>query len=663
MGIILCILLLFAAGFVLASVYYFHRTTTKARLFLVGIRSVLIAALVCALIEPVLKFERLSRTERIIPVLLDVSASMRLFHPDSTVMPFLRSLAAVTKDNAGAEVKIVPYCFGDSLRRCGPIDAVRFSDRQSILPVSFQEKSALLSPLFLIITDGNFSNASMPRELFQDRTCLYCELPPVSPQPFLTAGILSVNDHAILDSLAVAVVLVHGYCGTAGDLSITCKEKSRVLTRLTTKIKTGFFSDTMSIRLPTSVQGRFLYTVTVASVGDTLRRALYFPQTVISNRFTARIVSGAPSLDRRFLTLALQNDPQWYCVGSTAKECDALFIFDFNRAMADTIPRVTDHGIEVFLGAPACEERQTFSPTSFSLVPFQPDDSLFQQLAAADLPPPLFLYKCSAPFLSRQRPILGYIVARDKTEQDTIPFLSAGFFERHDAIAVAGHDLWRMDFLPLSITGRTETGSFLGYVTDYVKQQITVNNSRNFFVFPSAAEVYENDSILFNVLLPSDFNDIPAGSDRYGKNTGCFVQFTVDSLSRRIYATGNVPVNLKAPLGGIVALPPLAGGTYYYRCSFEAKGLVGNFADSLYVEKNREELSVAGQNTTLLDQFSFPLKKNSPQALLDAYAGAFASKRTTTFDAFEIHRSWILLSVIILLMTAEWVVRRKQELE
>jgi hypothetical protein len=462
----------------------------------------------------------------------------------------------------------------------------------------------------------------------------------------------------------VAVVRVRGYAGTGGNLALTCKEKSLIVAHRTVNLEKGFFSDTVSIRLPTSRTGRFLYTVNVASADDTLRRALYFPQTVVAGRFTARIIAGAPSLDQRFLTLALQNDPQWSINSSSSREYDALFFIDFNRAVPDTLTTVANRCIVVFLGVPPCEGKTAISPASLSLVTYQPEDSLFQQFGAMNLPPPSHLYNCPAPFLSCQRPVLGCLVPHDNTTRDTIPFLSVGTFERHDAIAIAGRDLWHMDFWPLSVAGGSETASFLQYIAAFVKQQIIFNGSRSFFTYPSAAEVYENDSLFFTVLLPSDFNET-AGNNlvRPGDNAGCTVSFTIDSLSRTVCTTGWMPVNFKAPLRGTVALPPLASGTYHYRCRIEAKGLSWNFEDSLHVDKNREELSVTGQNTAMLDQFSLPLKKNTVASVLDAYADASASKRTTVFETLEIRKSWFLLSVIILLMAVEWLARKRLELE
>jgi hypothetical protein len=395
----------------------------------------------------------------------------------------------------------------------------------------------------------------------------------------------------------------------------------------------------------------------VESIADSLRRVLYFPQTVVSGRFSARIVTGAPCLDQRFLSLALQNDRQWSVADSAARECDALFFIDYNQSMAGALKTLGKGGIVVFCGETPCggEGKTVVTPATFSLVAYQPYDSLFRQFGAVDLPPPSHVFGCPSPFLVRPRPVLGcrFDVSGRK---DTLPFLSVGTFENHGAIVIAGSELWRMDFWPLSVARQSETASFLQYAAAFVKQLLVLNCSRNFFVYPSAQEQYENDPLPFSVLLPSDFNDVPLLK-------GCSVGFTLDSLSRIVLSTGPIPVDFKEPLRGTVVLPPLRAGTYHYRCSIAAQGVKREFDDSLYVDVNREEMSVAGQNTALLDQVGLPLGANTVQSVLDAYAGASVSKQYTVIDTFEIRKSWPLLFVIILLLTIEWVVRRRQELE
>jgi hypothetical protein len=654
--------LLLFSSFALVCLYYLRNVTSrKSRIFLITLRAVLFVSLIIALTGPVLKFERFFQRKNVIPVFIDASESMRLFNPDSSVLPFLRSLKAMEKDNSSSGIKVAFYCFGDSLRPCASLEEIRFSDKQSLLPGSFPEKQARLTPLCLIVSDGHFSNASLPKGLFRDMSCLYCALPPASPRPFLSAELLSVNDHVELDSPSVASVRVYGYAATECDVQLICKEKTTVASRKSLHTRRrGIFSDTASLALPTSRLGRFLYSVTAVSVKDTLKRVLYFPQAVVSGRFSAKIISAAPSLDRRFLSLALQNDPQWNIASSTAKECDALFAIDSTGTMAYEMKSLARNGVAVFLGAASCERRTALSPVSFSVVSLQPGDSIFRQFIGMDLPPPSHLFRCSAPFLSRPRTLLGFLVPR---VNDTIPFLSVGTYERRDAIAIAAQDLWHIDFWPLSVDGLRGAAPFLQCVVSFVKQRILRNSAGDFLVYPSASELHENDSLSFNVVLPSDLADIFREEHPALESRGLSVRFSVDSLTRTVYSTDSALIDIMEFQRGTVVLPPLHSGAYRYRCNLEYHGLKREFSDSLSIDRNQEELSVPGQNTVLLDQMGLPLKTNSPKSVLEAYAAASAVKRPTVVDSLELGKSWALLSIIFALLAFEWLFRRKQGLE
>ena len=185
MEMMILLVLVLLTGLALAFVYYRHRPfgrRRRSRIVMIALRSALFLSLVIALLEPVLKFERLEQRKNVIPVLVDASGSMGLFRPDSSILPFLRSLRAAGKNDPAGGIKFVFYCFGDSLRPCVSLDSMHFSDRQSLLPGSIPDKQARLSPLCVIVSDGHFSNASLPRGLFQDMTCLYLPLPPASPR-------------------------------------------------------------------------------------------------------------------------------------------------------------------------------------------------------------------------------------------------------------------------------------------------------------------------------------------------------------------------------------------------------------------------------------------------------------------------------------------------
>jgi hypothetical protein len=660
------LIILLAAGSALACVYYFPRTSRAGRWILTGLRIGIFLALAVALVEPVFTVQRFAARQNVIPVLIDVSESMRLFRPDSSVVPFLRSLNALQKDNSQKDLRFTLLCFGDSLRPCASAESLRFSDKQSILPSSFTEKQALLAPLCLIISDGHFSNTSLPRGPYQEKTCLYYTLGPVSPRPFLSPEILSVKDHVEADSPSVAVVHLQGFSEAQGSLQLICRVKSAVMSRQTVRTGSGFFSDTAVLPLPTSRQGRFLYTITITSSDNTMHRVLYFTQTVVPGRFIARLFPGVPSIDRRFLSLALKNDRQWIVTTGAEDKCDALFILDHPGAGPDAIKALEPRGIVVFLGTPDCNGMTAVSPVSFSLVTYQAGDSLFGQFTGADLPPPSRLFRCSVPFLSHPRPLLGCRVPDEAHGtghgrlHDTIPFLSLGTFERHEAVAIAGQDLWRLDFWPLSAARQSESESFIQHVASFVKQQIVQNNTSGFLVYPSSSELFENDSVRLTLMLPSDPN---ARNFQQSGPYDPMASFIVDTLSKTVLSSGPLKIDMDDPFRGTVMLPPLSHGTYRYQCAIEFGGTRYEFHDTLHIDPNQEELSVPGQNTVLLNQIGLPLQQNSVRAVLEAYAAASTSKRDIVADTFELRKSWPLLAVILGFLTLEWLVRRRQNLE
>jgi hypothetical protein len=88
-----------------------------------------------------------------------------------------------------------------------------------------------------------------------------------------------------------------------------------------------------------------------------------------------------------------------------------------------------------------------------------------------------------------------------------------------------------------------------------------------------------------------------------------------------------------------------------------------HYSDSFYVSSNRQELSAAGQNTVLLDEFALPLPSAEPQSVLKAYTAYSAARRATITQNLEIRQGWILLSIILCLFTVEWIARRKKGLD
>jgi hypothetical protein len=665
MGTAILFICLLAAGFGFAAVFYVRRHDNRAAAIFLVLRVLLVLLLLLAFFEPVITFDRLETRPRTIPVLVDASMSMRLFYPESTVIPFVRSLDSLgSAGPAGPRFRF--YRFGDSLRACPASEVTSFSDLQSFLPVADADPVIRDAPFVLVVSDGNFSNTSLSHEALQDKACYYLELPRVSPWPYLQTEILGARESVPVDSASAVTARIRGYAPHRRSFSITCRNQGVLVSRRTIVADSGYFADTAEIRLPTGRQGRFVYTVLVENAADTLRSALYFSQSVVPQKFLAIVRSAAPLLDRRFFTMALQSDPQWRIVPHDAPHCDALFLFDYADTMAPLLRSLDSRGVAVFLGAFPCAGRQDLTPAAFSLAPSNPYDTLFARFCSMDVAPPSRIPVCRPPFLTRSRTVLSCrarVEGQSAVTADSIPFLTTGTFQGRSAVAVAGRELWRIDFLPLAVAKEGETPGFIRCATAFIKNRLVSNLRENLAAYPSAAELFEHDSIPVAVLLPADLD----AADMYGGNAGPAhvfeVRFTIDLSGKKIvdslFALAGIDPQNKAQ----VKLPPLPAGAYRFTCSAVLGGRQRSFSDSLYVGASSPELSARAQNTVLLNQFAIPLKSGNAREVLPLYGAHAVGKRATVSRYLQLRQTWILLALIIALLTAEWVVRRKKGLD
>ena len=665
MGTEILFFCLLAAGFGFAAVFYVRRRANRTAVIFLTLRVLLVLMLLLAFFEPVITFDRLGTGPRPIPVLIDASMSMRLFYPESTVLPFVRSLDSL--ENAGpSNPHFRFYRFGDSLRTCPARHITSFADLQSFLPGTDADPVIRDAPFVLVVSDGNFSNTSLSHEARQDKACYYLELPRVSPWPYLQTEILDARESVSLDSASVVTARIHGFVPRRRPLSIVCRNQGTIVSQKAIVADSGYFVDTAEIRLPTSRQGRFVYTVLVENTADTLRSALYFSQSVVPQRFLAIVQSAAPLLDRRFVTMALQSDPQWRTVPHDAPTCDALFLFDYADVMAPLFRSLDSRGVAVFLGAFPCADRQDLTPAAFSLAPANPYDTLFARFCSMDVAPPSRIPVCRPPFLAHSRTVLycrARVEGQSAVTADSLPFLTMGTFQGRAAVAVAGRELWHIDFLPLAVAKEGETPGFIRCVTTFVKNRLVSNLRENLAAYPSAAELFEHDSIPVTVLLPADLN----AADVYGGNAGPAhgfdVRFTIDLSGKKIVDSLFALAGIDPQNRAQVKLPPLAAGSYRFTCSAVLGGRQRSFSDTLYVGANSPELSARAQNTVLLNQFAIPLKSGNAREVRALYDAHSEGKRATVSRYLQLRQTWILLALIIALLTAEWVVRRKKGLD
>jgi hypothetical protein len=661
MVITIIILVLIAASFAAAARYYLKRTSVFPPSLFLTLRSAIVALLLCAFFQPMLQFTRLETKRNKIPVLVDASMSMRLFKPESTVVPFLRSLDSLKTGVSPLEYEV--FCFGDSLRKIPSSTTPRFCDLQSFLPETFTEKTIREAPFVLIVSDGNLSNLSSPKGLLHEKTCFFLPLPTVSARPFLCSELLSARECVPLDSPSIAVVRLRGFNPGPRIFQVACRTGSSQILRRNIAADSGYFSDTVSLRLPTGIPGRYVYAVSIDNAPDTLRSVLYFTQTVTPQRFRAKIVSGRPLLDRRFLSIALQADPQWLVNDPDSRRSDALFMFDYNETMTDSLTYLRPKGVAVFLGALPCSSRVEITPSSISLRATNPYDTIFSQFVNSSVAPPSQIQLCLPPFMSRNRIGLFCLVNSERNPSatpDTVPFLTTGVYKSHSAVAVSGIELWRMDFLPLSVTKESESPTFMSSLTAFIKEQILSNLQDNLAVFPGTPELYEHDSLPFTVLLPADFGSSQAFIERPAESNGCSVRFIIESGGKQVLDSVVSLSGIEQRLRSSINLPSLPAGGYSYKCVLTGGPVERFYSDSFYVVANRLEFSVQAQNTVLLGEFALPLKKASAAGVREAQSAYSLTRRATVTEYLEIRQSWLLLVAIIALLGLEWVLRRRK---
>jgi hypothetical protein len=652
------ILFLIALGLASALYYYLSpQRPIRVKIALAGLRIGVVLALLAAFFEPTLKFERLKTREDAVCVLIDASESMRLFRPESTIVPLLRAVDSAAKAGTGPTVGVRYFCFGDSLRRLPIPGPLLFTDAKSDLPGSFEEKDITDASCLLLVTDGNFTNASLPRGALQEKPCYYVTMPGVvSPRPYLGLELVSYADNVRLDSGSTAFVRLTGYRARPGMLSLTCREGARVISRRMRPVRDGgYFSDTMAVTLASPRQGRFLYQVTAETSDDSLRASLYLPLTVQRGLFKANIPETPPLLDRRFLALALTEKNEWTIAGNDEKECDALFAFSAAEGLAEGMASLQPKGIVVFFGAMPCSAAAEVSPATCVLVPKDPLDTLLSQFDIKELAPPSALVRCGFSFLKAQRTVLSFAYTTTggkKTIPDTVPFIITGRYKNHSAVVVMAHEVWRMGFLTLSLKKESETPSFMRYLAAFIQQRLRASLQQDFLCYPAAAGEY--DSCAFSLLLPSDF--LESQSER--KNQ-CSLGLRIESKGTAVFDSSYDCSSLYSSSIPQIKCGPLAHGNYFFKCTLSYGSQRREYADSLYVAKNMLELSAQGQNTALLGQFALPMNSGDPKALRDLVSSARVSKRTSVIDYVQITKTALLLSLCLLLFSLEWLVRKR----
>jgi hypothetical protein len=631
----------------------------KVPLLLWALRVAGLGMLACAFFQPSCTVRTLAIDKGSTAVLIDASKSMGLFKTDS----LLSRLAALAGSPGDAPVRF--FCFGDSLRRCDPaaVPKTGFTDKTSFFPSGLSKWRTLI-----ILSDGNWSNPSFSPAAFEGKNCYYVPLPSMSPRPFLRSACVSFQTPAIKDSASAAIIALQGFKTTGDALAIEVRRAAKPLMRRSRLIPAGYFSDTVSLRFPTEQTGRYLYGIRISNAADTVCAQMNLVGDVVPAAFTAAAVASSPSLDQRFLSLAISGDPGWKFDGGdeAARTADALFLWDWDAKARKNFSLLKPSGVAVFMGCLPCSTRYIPVSDTFSLIPARPDDSLARRIVQRKLPSPARIAASDRPCLGLTHARLECVMhgkgLRKPSEglmgRDTLPFLLDGSFGGRSCVALAARDFWHMEFLPLGVDQENENGSVLRDVVAVVREAVVNGLSRAFFAYPLASETTGYDSSAFCFVLPAGMT-APQGASAPGR-IGLFIRQNGKRILDTVFTA--VP---GAPSGvQTIRFGALDAGTYSYDATlfFDRKRLT--WADTFDVRAGDLELSIQGQNTVLLEQIAAPINANDPRAVSAAIGRDPSPERSATeAKVYQVKRSWLLWGIIVALFSLEWLLRRKHGLD
>ncbi len=633
------------------SCYTLWRSTVsiQRKLFLVVMRFLLFTLLFCAFIQPVLSINRLASYENNVSVLVDLSSSMRLFNPDSMILYFSPLPKAGEKENDRLPPRFTFFGFGDSLRPIHSLASMQFNDNNSLFPRFLNNSTLKSNNKILIISDGNWTNTISNQHALRNKECYYLPLQQRTHVSYLRTEAPNAIHSIVCDTSRTVPVLISGFTGRKDSITLTCMIKKHTLAEQKIEIDSGFFNEAHALLIPAKKSGTHLLEIS-AKLGDSLISNSHILHTISPSNFSVYFYAPSPSLDTRFLTLALSRKNQWTVIKEhnlNSKKPDILLIFDWDTQAQHLIKRFSKSSI-VFIGCLPCDNPTTHHPSG-AIPNFHSDfKHLFSNESSSDFPPLPTATTCtSAPFT-----IHRVLISYDSTEGSrTIPLLFEAQFKGNLVIALAARGLWRWDFWPHSIAKNRNAPFFSDFLISRIQELVQYNTNKTFYVYPQIAPLYETDSLSFKLALPSylcNFSSLNVS----------FILSTLDGDTLSNVQKTSIPFYLQAHP---ITIPPCEQGTYLYSCAVTSENGTIIFNDSITVVADNSEFQVSGQNTVLLEELAHPVPLSAVKNI-DAFFTESQSNNHVKSEiitrTFHLRRSWYMLIFLFILFSIEWIARR-----
>ncbi|MDO5575871.1 MAG: hypothetical protein Q4F84_02220, partial [Fibrobacter sp.] len=401
-------------------------------------------------------------------------------------------------------------------------------------------------------------------------------------------------------------------------------------------IDSGTFSNTVSVSVPGIKPGKHVLRIEASLDNDSLHAVDYAMFTTVPESFKYAIVSTEPSLNQRFLKLALSKNKNFTEINLRNNNADVIFFLSWNSDSKKQLNKLEKNGIVSFVSA--LPNASVSRPSNaFSYIKNFTQSRHLYNLHTDHLPPPSQILASKS-----IQNISSLLSIANNTDTSHIVFI--GNFSNHPVLGLAISDFWKWDFWPVSHenTGE-ESVLFSDMFIDILKDMLIERSYADQYTACPVSPVTENDSIRFSLSLPSMAPTDTAHIMLTIHNDTSDMKFDtvltdISDLSTIEFTTRGMPV-----------------GNYSYTSTLKTRNDSLKYSDTLFVKSDNRELMINGQNNSLLKEFAYQTRISD--TLFDNNATHI--NETTVTEHFGITQTWYLLSLILFLILCELFLRQK----
>jgi hypothetical protein len=702
-----------AAGFS----FFTYRSTVPPvspakRYLLIALRASALTLLLLAICEPLLRIQRSSVSRPSVAVLTDNTLSMTLIDAAGDREQALRKLlnsAAMAQLASAADLSL--YSISPSLHSVTR-DSLRLTgattDIDGALESVRKNKTGELSAI-LLLSDGNYNLGSNPANSAErSRAPIFTVgIGDSSEQKDLAVGTIVTNTIAYVQSAVPMDVTIKASGFRRRSIPVTLSDESKIIA---TEMVTLSGADSMGRLSQYSVHFSFVpaeegvrkYTVRVPALeGEVTARnnAKSVIIRVLKNKMRVLLLAGAPSADVSAVEQALRSDPNIdvslyvqqsdgtlrraagdasFAAALSTAECLAMVGFPVAQTppsiMRDVQSAATTRALPLFLVLSrttdysklrslerllpfTIPEVRALEQTVFASIPHGAQNHLLVETDGSDnasawnkLPP---IFAPLSPFSAKPE-ALTLATWRIQNVTISTPLILLRNAAQMKSYAVLGYGIYRWKLLA---GASTETGAFFnGWISAVVRWLVT-RESGNLVQVAPVKELFSRDERV-------DFTG-QVYNESYRPIDNADVRLTVESISgKQRFEAALQPLGGGRYEGGLDMLPE---GEYRYTASASNNGAnVGTATGRFAVGDLSAEFSDTKMNKPLLQRVAalsgglYADASSFDQLTRTLLAQPWMKPQTrSSFVEYEVWNLPLLLSIILLLVGIEWLIRKR----